>query len=423
MGVGKTYSALGALIQGSMQNIIIVCPASLVLMWKKEVLKFCDDGTANLPVVHTSKTITPRTYERVRKQTPNFFIVSYNYIGVPKYCRRLQRLTGVTAIICDEAHAVKNWESSRCRGFVRLVEAVGDYAYVWMLTGTPATNSATDYYPYLNVLYPPKNGGKLSDERCSRYGNLKDFREYFCEEIEDLWSGFSKYTGMREDRIHIIKKWLKPVMLRRTRKQVLKNFPPVVSNHLTVEVAPKIVAMSAKIDIDIVEACLAVGDPLPSHVATTMRAIGMGKLAAAKEWLEGIGDAAVVVFTRHVEVLDELKAWCEKNEISHDSLSGADSGKAKQEKVERFQQGTTQIIIVNMSAGRLGHTLTRAALALFVELDWSPEVMEQAAGRLLRIGQIAASVQLTYLVAAGTIDEAMVRSVARKSKFMEEVLR
>jgi SNF2 family DNA or RNA helicase len=228
---------------------------------------------------------------------------------------------------------------------------------------------------------------------------------------------------MRQDRIHIIRRWLKPVMLRRTRKQVIKNFPPVVSKHLTVEVAAPIVAMSAKIDIDIVEACLAAGEPLPSHVATTMRAIGMGKLGAAKECLEGIGDTPVVVFTRHVEVLEQLKEWCDKQRLGVCSISGADSTRQKQQTVERFQNGDFQVCIVNMSAGRLGHTLTRASLALFVELDWSPEVMEQAAGRVLRIGQKAESVQLTYLVAGGTIDEAIVRSVQRKSKFMQEVLR
>ena len=72
--------------------------------------------------------------------------------------------------------------------------------------------------------------------------------------------------------------------------------------------------------------------------------------------------------------------------------------------MDRFQQDPRcALIACNLQAGGVGITLTAASNVALLELPWTPAAVDQAAGRLHRIGQ-AESVMVWYLVGDRTID-------------------
>ena len=64
----------------------------------------------------------------------------------------------------------------------------------------------------------------------------------------------------------------------------------------------------------------------------------------------------------------------------------------------------------------------RASHMLLVEMDWSPANMEQGIARIIRIGQKSSCVNITHLIAHGTIDEQVLEALRYKSTFMKQVM-
>ena len=159
------------------------------------------------------------------------------------------------------------------------------------------------------------------------------------------------------------------------------------------------------------------GLPLPAHVASVMRSIGMAKVDAAKEYIEDVREP-LVVFCTHMTVLQELR----KQFPSAMTITGDDSRDDKNAAVEAFQGGKCDLIFCNVKAGGVGITLHRAKHMLFVEQYWSPAIMDQAMARIIRIGQKAKGVNITSIIAVNTIDEVMLDSLNYKRAFMKEVL-
>ena len=89
-----------------------------------------------------------------------------------------------------------------------------------------------------------------------------------------------------------------------------------------------------------------------------------------------------------------------------------DSIERREAAVERFQDAGGLIVCATRVAGQ-GITLTRASNVVFLDLEWTPAMHDQAEDRLHRIGQ-EESVTAWYLLAAQTIDETMIELISRK---------
>ena len=127
-----------------------------------------------------------------------------------------------------------------------------------------------------------------------------------------------------------------------------------------------------------------------------------GKLEAAKEWIESFLETGekLVIFAWHREIVNALAEM-----FSCDSITGETSLEKRQAAVDRFQSDPNcRVIALNVQAGGVGLTLTAASNVIFLELGWTPAVMDQATDRVHRIGQTN-SVTAWYLLAEQTIDE------------------
>jgi hypothetical protein len=139
-----------------------------------------------------------------------------------------------------------------------------------------------------------------------------------------------------------------------------------------------------------------------------------GKLHAALTWIHDFCSSGerLVVFAHHREIqhaiLDRFPMALH--------IVGADSHAARDRALSAFQQPDTpenQLIVCSIEVAGQGLTLTRSSNVLFLELDWTPAKHDQAEDRCHRIGQVDA-VNAYYLLAAGTVDEAISVLLERK---------
>ena len=100
------------------------------------------------------------------------------------------------------------------------------------------------------------------------------------------------------------------------------------------------------------------------------------------------------------------------------SIIGGQTDAVRQENIDAFQKGKTNMMIAGLRAGSLGINLTTAHNVLFAELDWTPAIHWQAEDRLHRIGQ-QSPVFAYYLIGKGTLDEKIAEVLAAKAAQFE----
>jgi SWI/SNF-related matrix-associated actin-dependent regulator 1 of chromatin subfamily A len=139
-----------------------------------------------------------------------------------------------------------------------------------------------------------------------------------------------------------------------------------------------------------------------------------GKLHAALAWIHDFRSSGerLVVFARHREI---QRAVLERfPDALH--ILGEDSHIERDASLQAFQAPDTaenQLIICSIEVAGQGLTLTRSSNVAFLELDWTPAKHDQAEDRCHRIGQQDA-VNVSYLLAADTIDETIATLLERK---------
>jgi superfamily II DNA or RNA helicase len=396
-GLGKTVQALAAIEADDAFPAVVVCPASMKLMWEREGSHWLPNRTIAVLDGRTDSTWTEKAAEAE--------IVVLNYDILEAHAERLARLEP-RALILDESHYVKNPGARRTKAAVRLAEGLPEGALRLALTGTPILNRPDELISQLRALGRLRDFG--SGARLSRR-----FR-----------------TASSDDRLH----WnlRAHCYVRRTKEQVLPQLPakrhdtvPVLlSNENEYRLAERdVVAWLQTLPLDL--------RTLDARVAAALRAEQLvrlnnlrqlavrGKLPTALAWISDFlaSGEPLVVFAEHVAtqhaVLERFP------EAEH--ILGADSTQNRQRAVDAFQrEDGPQLIVCSMKAASQGLTLTRASNVAFLELDWTPARHDQAEDRLHRIGQESA-VTAWYLLAPNTIDETMAELLERKRSVIDAV--
>ena len=221
MGLGKTRQAIVALNVAVPEGVIlIVCPASLKLNWKREILMV--DPTARIEIIG---------YDKVEVEKPRWVIVNYDLLT-----RNASRLHDIpwTGVILDEAHFIKN-ASARTTQCLKLL-GVNDQAkapligpnYVFLLTGTPMTSRPRDLFNLLRCVGHPAARSFLS------------FAKRYCEAYRNDFGWVT--TGA--SNIGELNLLMKEIMLRRKKDEVL-DLPPKIRSWVPVDISGSPSALSA----------------------------------------------------------------------------------------------------------------------------------------------------------------------------------
>jgi SWI/SNF-related matrix-associated actin-dependent regulator 1 of chromatin subfamily A len=383
-GLGKTIEALATIEADGAFPAVVVCPASLKLNWQRELERWLPHRTVQLlrglggaaDVASASADIT---------------IVNYDIVAA-----RLSELCALAprALVLDESHHCKNAAAKRTQAVQRLSAVVPRDGLVLALSGTPVINRPAELISQLRIL------GRL----------------------EDFGSGVQFGARFRGADAHLRLHWhlRARCFVRRLKADVLPQLPAKTRAVVPVELDNEpeyrlaerdVVAWLQSQPLDLRELDAKVAAALRAERLVRLNALKLlaarGKLHAALTWIHDFCATGerLVVFAHHREIQQAVLARFPG--ALH--IVGGDSHGARDTAVRAFQAPDgpqNQLIVCSIEVAGQGLTLTRASNVVFLELDWTPAKHDQAEDRCHRIGQQDA-VNASYVLAAGTIDEAI----------------
>lgn len=370
MGLGKTVQAIAAMAILKPSSVAIVCPATLVTNWQREIAAFAPEI---LPLVT---------------------ILSYN---------KVSQLDGFyDVLIVDESHYIKNIKAQRTKLVLSLAKRC---ERVWFLSGTPITNTIIDAHTVFSFL--DSNKFPL---------NFWHFANRFASPIKTRWS-WEFPTSL--DKTSLFNSLTPSVMLRRKKEQVLKELPAKIhsTRYIEAEKIQEINELGETVDLDDLE-----GSGI-SHV-TLRRLLAHGKVSGALEVIEEIlqEKRKLVVFGYFAEPLKTLTKQLVAKGYNTVQILGDTPSTARDEAVQTFQNNDDcRVFVGNIIAAGVGITLTAADTVLFLERDWTPANNRQAEDRIHRIGQENCC-QIIDLVVADSIDEQVIKVLIYKQKTIGEAI-
>jgi len=400
MGLGKTRQAIVAMQLGTPRGmILVVCPASLKLNWKREIVLVDPDASVEIIGIDKEPVANPRW-------------VILNYDILAKHAERLHSIDWA-GVILDEAHFIKN-ASRRTSHCLKLLGVQPDARaalvgpeYVLLLTGTPMTNRPKDLFNLLRCVGHPSARSFLS------------FAKRYCDAYRNDF-GWVTNGASNLDELNLL---MKEVSIRRLKKEVL-DLPPKIRSWVPVDVTASKAAFNAMARfLD----WYSETDPAQpndteflSQLTRVRTSLHKAKHKAVAERIRDVlaaGEKAVV-FTCFTEGIERHKRKLGDAAVT---ITGSDSPSARMKSVDRFQtDDNARVALCNIIAGGVGITLTAGTHVLFQDLDWVPANHAQAEDRCYRLGQDR-SVTVEYFIAAGTLDTYVAQLLESKMELIAAV--
>ena len=415
MGLGKSIQTImfikEVLKEKKDAKIMIVVPTSLMYNWQKEFEKFAPD--LKYVVVADNKQKRKEIFDK--KDNYNIFITSYGLIRNDK-----DEYEDVDFELCivDEAQNIKNYQAEMTKE-IKKIKAKCKIA----LTGTPLENNVTELWSIFDFIMP---GYLNSVIKFREKYNVKDVDEEGLKLLENL------------------NRQIKPFILRRKKKDVVKSLPKKIENKIYIELPEKQKMLYMKVLNDTkkeMDDMISEGGFQKSRMKilqllTKLRQICIDPsvmyenyngesikieelLRVVKEAIEN--DHKILIFSSFKRVLDNVKEIFDKNKITYYMIDGSVKSKDRMTMVEKFNNDDTNCFLITLKSGGTGLNLTGADTVIHLDIWWNPQVENQATDRAHRIGQTK-TVSVIKLVTKGTIEERIIELQDKKKILSENLI-
>jgi SWI/SNF-related matrix-associated actin-dependent regulator 1 of chromatin subfamily A len=365
MGLGKTTSTIIGALETGAKKILIICPATLKINWKREIENYSDRSV----YIAEGKNFSTEH---------DFVIINYDIIKNfhdPKKKDDSEILrSNFDLVVVDEAHYIKNAQAQRTKLINDIVKNVDR---IWLLTGTPMTSRPIDYYNLLSLVDSPvaKNWMAYVIRYCQGYQFKVGPRKVWnvmgasnLEELRDRTSGLT-LRRLKEDVLDLPDKIITPVYLRLKSKEyeeVMGEYynwyekNPEESKSLTVQF---------------------------TKLTKIRQIIANEKITQTIELTENIleQDKKVIIFCNFTESLNKIVEHFGKAAVKVD---GSMSKPERQHSVDEFQDNPkVKVFVGNIKAAGVGLTLTAGEAVVMNDLSFLPSDHAQAEDRAYRYGQ------------------------------------
>ena len=422
MGLGKTLQVIAALVRAHDRGelgdggpeargpVLVVAPTSVVGTWMGELETFAPH----------LRSVAVTATERKRGVSLADTVAGAEVVITSYAVLRLDdaafHSVGWGGVVLDEAQFVKN-RQAKTHVAVRRLGA----PFTVAVTGTPLENSLMDLWSLLSLTAP------------GLYPRPDVFTKNYRKPIE---------SGERPELLDLLRRRIRPLMLRRTKEQVAIDLPPKQIQVMALDPHPvhrHIYDQHLQRERQRVLGLL--DDPESNRVAilaalTRLRQLALdpvlvddvhaGKATAAKiEFLvDQLRELAAeghraLVFSQFTGFLRIVEAALTRAGVTTAYLDGSTTD--RQSVVRGFREGDAVAFLISLKAGGFGLTLTEADYVYVLDPWWNPAAEAQAIDRAHRIGQNR-PVTVYRLVSGGTIEEKVVALQERKRDLFQRVV-
>ena len=408
MGLGKTIQAialLSRLHKEKTESSIVIMPKSLIYNWKNEFTKF--SPWLNISIYYGN---TRDINEALKGD-----VILTTYGTVRNDIQKLREIKFNTLIL-DESQNIKNITSQTTKA-IMLLNSRSRIA----LSGTPVENNLGELYSLFRFLNP------------TMFGSIEQFNMFYGIPIQKFGD-----KGVVEE----LKKKIYPFILRRTKKEVLKDLPEKIEQTYFIEMNPgqqRLYTERRTYYYDLIR------NKIQEHgmgksqifilqalnelrqIASCPESKSDGSIVSSKRemLIESISDAVsnghkILVFTNYIKSIESICSDLTKLKIKHQFMTGGT--KNRQELVDRFQTDESiKVFVMTLKTGGVGLNLTAADTIFIYDPWWNKTAEDQAVDRSHRMGQDR-TVFSYKLIAKGTIEEKMLKLQKEKSKLFEELI-
>jgi SNF2 family DNA or RNA helicase len=402
MGLGKSTSAVIASLESGVKKILIVCPASLKINWKREIENYTD---RRVFIVEGRKW----------GSTFDYYIINYDIIKNYHTTENSEDSEDFKLLvnekfdlaIVDEAHYISNTTANRTR---LLNDVLDTIPKVWLLTGTPMTSRPINYFNLLKIVDSPLTLNWQS--YVKRY--CKGFR--FKVGDRKVWStsGASNLDELRERTKNVVLRRLKTDVLDLPEKIVTPIFLELNSKMYDEELDDFIRISKDKSEDETLTITL-------NRLMKVRQLISYEKIPYTCELIDKCIEQGkkVIVLTNFTMTLDMLHEKYKKNSVVLDGRMNKDR---KQESVDKFQNDDKiKVFIGNIKAAGVGITLTAGEVVIMNDLSFVPADHSQGEDRAYRYGQ-KNSVLVYYPVFENTIEKTIYNILQKKKNIIDQVM-
>jgi len=415
MGLGKTIQAIAAVEilarTAGLERVLVICPTSLKHQWKREIEKF---SQRQATVVEGLLARRAELYA-----APSFYKIT-NYDVVHRD-RELLRRWQPELIVLDEAQRIKNWKTRTAQSVKSL-----DSPYAFVLTGTPLENRLEELYSIV--------------EFVDRFRLGPMFRFLAEHQHVDQTGRVSGYRHLSK-----ISETLQPILIRRTKDQVLPELPERMEKHIFVPMTPQQMDFheeNREIVGRIVQKWRRYGFLSEADQRRLMIALQNMRMSCNSTYLldrktdygvkadelvqllaEMLEDPErkVVIFSQWLRMHQIVVPRIERKRWGHVLFCGEVPGPARKGLIQRFREDPACRLFLSTDAGGVGLNLQHASAVINLDQPWNPAVLEQRIGRVHRLGQHR-PVRVVHFVAQGTIEEGMLGLLGFKKAVFAGVL-
>lgn len=405
VGLGKTFTGALTFLYDDALPAVVVPPTHLPPRW-------LDELRDSMPWLNVAVAKKGRPYDlRPRKEGPEPDVYVIPYTRLAGWAEHLVQEVGVKTIVFDEVQDLRGGQGTN-KGVAakRIADAC---TFRLGLTATPIYNYAGEIHSIMEFLNPGVLGSR--DEFIREWGAR-------------AWNGHVQVKDPAALGSYLREQG---VMLGRTRTEVGRELPRTIKTTVEVEHDAKVVDAAAADLRRFAELLLSSGGTreerglAATQIDMRMRqATGVAKAPYVAEFVRLLleSEEKVVLFGWHRDVYDIWNARL----AAYDPVmyTGSESPTQKQASLQRFYDDPScRVLIMSLRSGAGTDGIQKVSrTAVFGELDWSPQVHEQAIGRVRRDGMGDEPPAAYYLVSDGGSDPAVAEVLQVKRQQGEQVV-
>lgn len=414
MGLGKTLQMISVFLaakeEGSQGTSLVVAPASLVYNWQEEFSRFAPELSV-CPVVGTQKERREKIHAY---RNWDVLVTSYDLLkrDIAEYEDAEFRYQ-----VLDEAQYIKNHTTAAAKS-VKIIRSKVRFA----LTGTPIENRLSELWSIFDYLMP---------------GFLYGY-DTFKSELETPIA-----RNKDEDATRKLKRMVAPFILRRLKKDVLRDLPDKMEETRYAKMEK---SQQQVYDGQVVHMREVLNNQSEENFQknkfqilaelTKIRQICCdpslllenykGESAKRQACLELIqsaieGEHKMLVFSQFTSMLELLEQDLKKEKIGYYKITGSTPKKQRLEMVRMFNEDDTPVFLISLKAGGVGLNLTGADVVIHYDPWWNLAVQNQATDRAHRIGQTKV-VSVYKLIVKGSIEEKILHMQESKKNLADAIL-